>query len=174
MQMKKIFAICALLIALIAAGCGLFAGDNNAVPAGNATVQSTQSTQSTGGKADNYKANSNKIRIDEDAAYTDKVHVAAYINQFSKLPHNYITKGEARKLGWKQQGTLDEVAPGKSIGGDRYGNREGLLPEAKGRSWRECDIDYVRGNRNGKRIVYSSDGLIYYTGNHYKSFDRLY
>lgn len=169
MLFKKIFAVCMLVIAVVIAGCGFFGSGQNE-PAKNAAI--TNSAVNT--KVDNYKANSGKISIDETAAYTDKVHVAAYINQFSKLPHNYITKGEARKLGWKQQGTLDKVAPGKSIGGDRYGNREGLLPNAQGRSWRECDIDYVRGNRNGKRIVYSSDGLIYYTGDHYNSFTRLY
>lgn len=80
--------------------------------------------------------------------------MAAYINEFAKLPSNYITKQEAKRLGWKSKGSLDKVAPGKSIGGDRYGNYEGKLPKAKGRMWKECDIDYVRGNRNGKRIVF--------------------
>ena len=75
---------------------------------------------------------------------------------------------------WKSKGSLDKVAPGKSIGGDRYGNYEGKLPKAKGRMWKECDIDYVRGNRNGKRIVFSNDGMIYYTQDHYNSFNRLY
>lgn len=171
---KNLRALCALLMALVTAfiiaGCG--ADDSHKADDKAAGQIQTQQVQT--GKTDNYAANSGKISIDRDAAYTDKVHVAAYINQFHKLPHNYITKGEARKLGWKNEGTLDQVAPGKSIGGDRYGNREGLLPNAQGRSWRECDIDYVRGNRNGKRIVYSSDGLIYYTGDHYNSFERLY
>ena len=87
------------------------------------------------------------------------------------VPAN-VTDNE--KLGWQTRGTLDKVAPGKSIGGDRYGNYEGKLPKKNGRNWKECDIDYVKGNRNAKRIVFSNDGLIYYTGDHYKSFSKLY
>ena len=78
-------------------------------------------------------------------------------------------------MGWdSKKGNLDEVAPGKSIGGNKFGNREGLLPEKKGRTYYECDIDYNGGYRGGKRIVYSSDGLIYYTEDHYNSFELLY
>ena len=134
------------------------------------TAQNTTNANSVA----NVKANSGKLKISESAAYTDKEHVAAYINEFAKLPHNYITKNQAKKLGWQTKGTLDKVAPGKSIGGDRYGNYEGLLPKKNGRTWTECDIDYVKGNRNAKRIVFSNDGLIYYTGDHYKTFTKLY
>ena len=114
------------------------------------------------------------ITIKKDGTYTDKNHVAAYIHKYKTLPSNYITKKEARKLGWKEEGTLDRVAPGKIIGGDRFGNYEKLLPEKNGRAWKECDIDYVKGNRNAKRICYSDDGLIYYSPSHYKDFERLY
>ena len=110
----------------------------------------------------------------QDQAYTDKDHVAAYIRIYRKLPPNYITKAEARSLGWKDKGTLDQVAPGKSIGGDRFSNYEKILPDAPGRSWKECDIDYVRGNRNAKRICFSNDGLIYYTSSHYQDFEKIY
>lgn len=112
--------------------------------------------------------------IDEDGAYTSKDDVALYLHTYGHLPRNYITKSEARDKGWKSEGTLDEVCPGMSIGGDRFGNREGRLPSASGRRWYECDIDYVRGNRNSKRIIYSNDGLIYYTDDHYNTFERLY
>lgn len=114
------------------------------------------------------------ITVKKDGTYTDKNHVAAYIHKYKTLPSNYIIKKEARKLGWKEKGTLDRVAPGKSIGGDRFGNYEKLLPEKNGRTWKECDIDYVKGNRNAKRICYSDDGLIYYSPSHYKDFERLY
>lgn len=120
------------------------------------------------------RSNEGKLKVAFDGVYTDKEHVAAYIKSFGRLPQNYITKGEAKKLGWQSRGTLDKVAPGKSIGGDRFGNYEKLLPDKVGRLWRECDIDYVRGGRGGKRLVYSNDGLIYYTGDHYRSFTRLY
>lgn len=140
----------------------------------NNVSQSVSVEQKATDKQYNTQGNDSKLKLDIDGSYTDKEHVAAYINQFKKLPNNYITKGEAKKLGWKTKGTLDKVAPGKSIGGDRYGNYEGLLPKKDKRTWKECDIDYVKGNRNAKRIVFSNDGLIYYTGNHYKSFTRLY
>lgn len=112
--------------------------------------------------------------IAEDGSYTSKDEVALYIHTYGHLPENYITKDEAYDLGWKSEGTLDEVAPGMSIGGDYYGNYEGVLPDEPGREYHECDIDYVSGNRNAKRIVYSNDGNIYYTEDHYNSFEHLY
>ena len=115
-----------------------------------------------------------QTQIAEDGTYTSKEEVALYIHTYDKLPSNYITKDEAYDLGWKSEGTLDEVAPGKSIGGDYYGNYEGVLPDEPGREYHECDIDYESGNRNGKRIVYSNDGNIYYTEDHYNSFEHLY
>lgn len=112
--------------------------------------------------------------------YSDKEHVAAYLRAFKKLPPNYITKAQARTLGWvESERNLWKVAPGKSIGGDRFGNYEGLLPAAKGRQYFECDIDYAldqaryRGGRNAKRIIYSSDGLIFYTEDHYNTFEDI-
>jgi len=113
--------------------------------------------------------------INADGCYTDKDNVALYIHTYSHLPKNYITKKEAQSLGWvSQQGNLHKVAPGKSIGGDKFGNFEGLLPKQKGRQYYECDIDYGGGRRNAKRIVFSNDGLIYYTNDHYNSFEKLY
>ena len=116
--------------------------------------------------------------IDEDGHYTSKEEVALYIHTYGKLPSNFISKNEAEELGWKKKqgeaGQLHVVAPGMSIGGSRFGNYEGLLPEAKGRKYYECDINYVKGNRGAERIVYSNDGLIFYTGDHYESFEQLY
>ena len=116
-----------------------------------------------------------RISVKENSSYTSKEQVAAYINTFGKLPGNYITKEQARKLGWiSSQGNLDRVAPGKSIGGDRFGNYEQLLPTKAGRRYFECDIDYHGGRRNAKRIIFSNDGLIYYTEDHYNTFELLY
>lgn len=112
--------------------------------------------------------------IDEDGSYTTKEDVALYIHTYGRLPENFITKDEARKLGW-EGGGLEKYAPGKCIGGDRFGNYEGLLPDAPGRKWTECDIDTLgAGSRGAKRIVFSNDGLIYYTDDHYESFELLY
>jgi len=112
--------------------------------------------------------------IDENGRYFDKENVALYIHTYGRLPSNYITKDRARDLGW-EGGNVEEYAPGCAIGGDKFGNYEGLLPEAKGRTYYECDIDtdgyHSRGSR---RIVFSNDGLIYYTHDHYESFELLY
>ena len=113
--------------------------------------------------------------IDEDGTYTSKEDVALYLHEYGHLPSNYVTKDEAEDAGWKTDGlSLDEACPGMSIGGDRFGNREKRLPTAKGRTWYECDIDFTGRSRGAKRIVYSSDGLIYYTEDHYKTFEQLY
>ena len=113
--------------------------------------------------------------VSEDGIYTTRDEVAAYINEYGHLPSNFITKKEAKKLGWvSSEGNLDEVAPGMSIGGDYFGNYEGILPEADDRDYYECDIDFDGTYRNAKRIVFSNDGLIYYTEDHYESFELLY
>ncbi|MCR4648943.1 MAG: ribonuclease [Lachnospiraceae bacterium] len=115
------------------------------------------------------------ISVTEDGEYTSKDEVALYIHTYNHLPSNYITKKEAQELGWdSSKGNLNKVAPGKSIGGDKFGNREGLLPKAEGRQYYECDIDYVKGSRNAKRIVFSNDGLVYYTEDHYETYELLY
>ena len=112
--------------------------------------------------------------IDEDGSYTSKEDVALYIHTYGHLPGNFITKKEAQALGWSG-GSLEPYAPGKCIGGSHFGNYEGLLPEAEGRSYTECDIDTLgAGSRGAKRIVFSNDGLIYYTGDHYERFELLY
>ena len=113
--------------------------------------------------------------IDENGEYTDKDNVALYIHTYGHLPVNYITKEEAEKLGWdSKEGNLEEAAPGKSIGGSHFGNYDGTLPEEQGRKYKECDIDYEGGHRNAKRIIFSNDGLIFYTGDHYENFEQLY
>lgn len=113
-------------------------------------------------------------QLDEDGSYTSKEDVALYIHLYGRLPDNFITKKEAQALGWSG-GSLEPYAPGCCIGGSRFGNYEGLLPEKEGRSWTECDIDTLGASSRGpKRIVFSNDGLIYYTGDHYESFELLY
>lgn len=112
--------------------------------------------------------------IDESGTYTSKDDVALYIYTYGKLPNNFMTKKEAKALGW-QGGGLDDFAEGYCIGGDYYGNYEGLLPEIHGRTYHECDIDTLHKQKRGKkRIIYSNDGNIYYTEDHYESFELLY
>jgi len=112
--------------------------------------------------------------IDEALWYYSAEDVSLYLFIYGKLPENYITKKEARELGW-EGGSVEKYAPGYAIGGDTFGNREGLLPNAPGRVYYECDIDTNGSNSRGaKRIVFSNDGLIYYTEDHYESFILLY
>ena len=112
--------------------------------------------------------------IDEDGSYNSMEDVSLYLHTYDHLPDNYITKQEARDLGWSG-GSVERYAPGCAIGGDRFGNREGLLPSEKGRTYYECDIDTIgETSRGAKRIIFSSDGLIYYAEDHYESFTLLY
>lgn len=111
----------------------------------------------------------------ESGSYTTPEDVAEYIHTFGTLPHNFITKDDAIALGWdKSKGNLWEVAEGMSIGGDRFGNYEGLLPDSEGRIWTECDVNYQGGFRGAERIIFSNDGLIFYTNDHYQTFEQLY
>lgn len=113
--------------------------------------------------------------VAQGGSYTERDEIALYLHLYGDLPANFLTKREAEALGWDSaQGNLDEVAPGMSIGGDRFGNYEQALPDAPGRTWRECDVAYTGGYRGAQRIVYSNDGLIYYTDDHYETFERLY
>jgi len=110
--------------------------------------------------------------IDENGSYTSKDDVSLYIHTYGHLPYNFITKNEARELGW-DGGSVEDYAPGCCIGGDRFGNYEGILPE--GKKYTECDIDTLgKSSRGAKRIVFSNDGCIYYTDDHYETFELLY
>ncbi|MCR5557834.1 MAG: ribonuclease [Butyrivibrio sp.] len=135
-------------------------------------IDSQSDSQQTDGAAQ--QTESVSTSLDEDGVYTSKDDLAAYIHEFGRLPQNFITKKEAKALGWPG-GSLEEYAPGKCIGGDRFGNYEGLLPEENGRKYYECDVDTLgKKSRGAKRIIYSNDGLIFYTKDHYESFEQLY
>ena len=113
--------------------------------------------------------------IAEDGVYTTPEEVAEYIHTYEKLPSNYLTKRQAMDLGWdSSKGNLWDVTDEGIIGGDKFGNREGLLPKENGRTYYECDVNYEGGYRGAERLVYSNDGLIFYTKDHYKSFKQLY
>ncbi|NMP37933.1 MAG: ribonuclease [Clostridiales bacterium] len=117
----------------------------------------------------------NYANVTRNGTYTSRDEVAKYIKQYKTLPSNYITSARAKALGWKEaEGNLAQVAPGKSIGGDGFDDPEKLLPEKAGRTWKQCDINYTSGLRGAEYIVYSNDGLVFYTPDHYKSFTQLY
>lgn len=146
----------ALLMGLSLSACGN-AGDMNALVL----------TNSGGG-------NSDTLTVTEDGWYDSQEEVALYLSLYEHLPDNYVTKQEAQRLGWTGGSVEPYTGEGTAIGGDRFGNYEGLLPEEDGRQYQECDIDTVgTSSRGSKRIVYSNDGLIYYTEDHYESFQLL-
>ena len=118
---------------------------------------------------DTEKINSTS-NINEDGSYYSKDDVAKYIKTYNHLPSNYVTKSKARELGWSG-GPLEKYAPGKRIGGDKFTNRQKVLPTGE---YYECDItDNDSNTRGAKRIVYSTDGRVYYTEDHYKTFVEL-
>lgn len=113
--------------------------------------------------------------VTEDGWYNTRDEVAEYLHLYNRLPGNYKTKKEAQAAGWSGGSVEPYTGEGTAIGGDRFGNREGLLPKAKGRQYTECDIDTVgKKSRGAKRIIFSNDGLIYYTEDHYNTFELLY
>lgn len=134
------------------------------------TTAATGSTAGTG-----TTSASRTTQILEDGRFSSPTDVALYLHAYRKLPRNFITKSAAAKAGWESSlGNLWDVTDHMSIGGDVFGNREGLLPSKSGRIWYECDVNYTGGFRGGERIVYSNDGLIYYSKDHYANFTKLY
>ncbi len=130
---------------------------------------------SPGAPGDVAGATASGAAVAQDGRYTSKGEVALYVHTYGRLPSNFITKAQARAEGWvPSEGNLAEVCPGMSIGGDEFYNDEGALPDAEGRRWTECDVGYDGGRRGPERIVFSNDGLVYYTADHYRSWERLY
>ncbi|MGG4677222.1 ribonuclease domain-containing protein [Providencia huashanensis] len=105
---------------------------------------------------------------------TAQDNVVSFMEKYQKLPAFYMTKKQAREAGWNaKKGNLCEVLPGRAIGGDRFSNREKRLPIAQERQWFEADINYHCGHRGADRLLYSSDGMIFITQDHYKSFKQV-
>lgn len=186
--MKKIFAILLSATLIFCCGCGQIMDDvlSDVVEAAASELAPViesyaDDAQDVLPQTDDDETSSSTVssdvysdEISEDGTYSSKDDVALYIFTFGHLPANFITKKDAKSLGW-EGGSLEPYAPGKCIGGDHFGNYEGILPEADGRSYTECDIDTLGANSRGaKRIVFSNDGLIYYTDDHYESFTLLY
>lgn len=118
--------------------------------------------------------NGGAAAIEEDGEYTDSDDVALYIHTYKHLPGNYITKSEARDCGWRGGNPTDQCA-GKSIGGDVFGNREGTLPEIPyGEKYYECDVNYHDDSRGDDRLVFTENGAVYFTSDHYNTFEQLY
>ena len=146
---------------------------NGNTPDSNQDPDSSQRTDE-GNRPDGKSSEGNKT-LSEDGWYTSKDEVALYIHLYERLPDNYVTKNEAEDAGWHGGNVERYTGEGTAIGGSRFSNREGLLPKEQGRTYTECDIDTPGENSRGaKRIVFSNDGLVYYTDDHYESFELLY
>ena len=121
------------------------------------------------------KSDEGNASVEEDGWYSSKEEVALYIHLYGELPGNYVTKAEAEDAGWTGGSVERWTGEGTALGGSYFGNYEGLLPKEQGRTYAECDVDTVGENSRGaKRIVFSNDGLVYYTEDHYESFELLY
>lgn len=150
------------------------AGTSEALPSTAAEETRTAEKRTTATRASERDTEAGS-GIREDGSYTSRDEVALYLQTYGKLPKNFISKKDAEEQGFRfGEGDFGEAFPGMSVGGSRFGNYEGQLPEKSGRRYYECDIDYQGGRRNAKRLVYSNDGLIFYTDDHYKSFTQLY
>lgn len=160
------FALAGLLLGMLV----MYLVNNFTIEKKNNT-NNTKSEQVSYGSTASEENNINTSDQQSIDQLTEEKRVISYVKQNHKLPDYYITKNEARRQGWNpSQGNLCEILPGKAIGGDKFSNREGNLP--KGERYFEADVNYNCGNRNADRIVFTEDGDVYLTKNHYKSFEK--
>lgn len=177
--MKKPSKLITLLLALllIYGAVSFFTGGNDAIldTAADIAASAVESAAPAPDEKAPADTDSDTAQpIDEHGTYTSKEDVALYIHTYGCLPENFVTKKEAEAAGWSG-GSVEKYLPGKCIGGSSFGNKEGLLPDKEGRRWTECDINTLgKSSRGAERIVFSNDGLIFYTGDHYESFEQLY
>ena len=189
MLKNKLKAIIPSLVVILGAIFGINLGINNqdvnlqesnveAIVQEISEIQNEEiSNQNLNEQKDNFSTektqHSKNNILEENKYYYSKDDVALYIHTYNRLPKNFITKKEARSLGW-EGGSVEKFAQGKCIGGDRFYNNEEILPVKSGRTYTECDIDTLgKNSRGAKRIVFSNDGLIFYTENHYETFEEI-
>ncbi len=172
--MKRLIAVLlALALAVSLAGCAPGALSEGAGSAVSSSVSGGAALSGVSSGAASAASEAPDV-LDADGFYYDLEHVVRYLETYGALPPNYITKAEARALGW-EGGPVDRWQEGAAIGGDRFGNREGLLPTAQSRRYTECDLDTLgAGGRGAKRLIFSSDGLYFYTEDHYESFQEVW
>ena len=172
MNKKKLTsAIVLLVLAILASLLGI-----NDAPA-DATTPSTSLSTSISTETTTLPSESTEpeLYLDPEGSYNSKEDVALYIHLYGCLPRNYVTKSYAKDTLGCSTSRVEDYWPGGAIGGDVFGNREGRLPSAPGRTWTECDINtWGKYSRGAERIVFSNDGLVYYTSDHYYTFELLY
>ena len=181
MKKLQLFAISLItLVMLLLSACGVQVSGTTESPKESASAaQQTSKTGSSQKEEASEDTENTSDALTEDKLpaygdyYYDLTNVVLYIEVYDELPPNYITKAEARELGW-EGGSVEDYMDGAAIGGDYFGNYEGLLPEENGRTYTECDIDTNGyGSRGSRRLVFSNDGLYFYTSDHYESFSEV-
>lgn len=177
---KKLLSILLIFAVIFAACTGLSNNENTGANKQEVKEdlsggsKADKSSQDKAEKTDKSKQTSSSGKLDKNSPYYSKDDVANYLIQYRQLPKNYLTKNEAMDKGWDaKEGNLWDVTDKGVIGGDKFGNREGLLPTAKGRKYYEADVNYKGGFRGSERLIYSNDGLIFYTNDHYSSFEEI-
>lgn len=198
MNRKRILSLWLVLLLLAMTACGKSQNIQETVQESKANVQIVESTMPESAKVeetepedqnhsdaqdnesetqvseieDSQEAINNNLPV-QGNYYYDVVNVVLYLEIYDELPPNYMTKSEAQALGW-EGGSVEKYKEGAAIGGDYFGNREELLPTAEGRSYTECDIDtHGYSSRGSRRLVFSNDGLYFYTSDHYESFSEV-
>ena len=161
------------VLLLLGQQLGLLPGAEEEAPVATDVAQATATVETRATATAEPKATAT---AESQAAIIEPQAIVNYLAAHDgELPDNFITKAEAQALGWdSSRNYLSDVAPGKSIGGDRFGNYEGLLPKASGRQYHEADCYYTGGKRSAYRLVYSTDGLYFYTEDHYESFEEMH
>ena len=173
MNREKIKLVLFFIIGLLSAFLVMYLFNNYKIEKKNKELVPTEVSSNQNDKGDskenrNSKSTNFSTNIDE---LTNENTVVNYVKINRRLPDYYLTKGEARKKGWvASKGNLCDVLPGRAIGGDHFSNREKTLPS--GNKYFEADVNYNCGNRNADRIVFTKEGEVWLTKNHYKSFEK--
>ena len=121
------------------------------------------------GDAQTLAAFAEQVGLRDVPAFVETVRT---LRDTGHLPPRYVTKDEARARGWRGGG-LCTVWPGHVIGGDVFNNFGRQLPGGAGRVYHEADLDTGCGQRGAKRLIYSNDGPIFVTVDHYNTFTQV-
>lgn len=180
MKQRRLFTVILALMMLFLTAC-VNTPDSRSLPASTETLQSedTEASESPSETTLPLQTESTEPVLSDEGfpvegeSYYDLINVVLYLELYSELPPNYITKKEAQALGW-QGGSVEKYKEGAAIGGDHFSNYEGQLPRVKGRNYTECDID-TNGyhSRGSRRLIFTDDGLYYYTSDHYETFSEV-
>jgi guanyl-specific ribonuclease Sa len=157
-----------IFLAFLFGGLGMFLVMYlmNGFPKKNTSAETQNNTAKT-----KVVKSSNQNSTGDISQITKAEVVIEFVKVNHQLPDFYLTKNKAKKLGWiPSKANLCEVLPGRAIGGDHFSNREKQLPE--GEQYFEADVNFSCGSRNADRIIFTKNGDVYLSTDHYKSFQK--